>query len=351
MGHKNKSLIILTPGFPSSEEDSTCLPLQQYFIRKIQNLYPELKIYVLSFQYPYVQKKYDWYGSSIFSYSGRNKGGISRLLLRRKIYSTLRQIHATTSITGLLSFWLGECALTGKRFAEQNGLQHYCWLFGQDARKENKYAKRVHPAAHDLVALSDFLQQEFEKNHHVKPAHVIPLGLDPNCTDKNLERDIDILGTGSLIPLKQYDIFLHVVANIKQQHPAIRVMLAGDGPEKEKLREMIGKLDLTETVTLTGELPHSEVLKLMQRTKLFLHPSSYEGFSGVCLEALSNGAHVISFCRAMAEEIDQWHIVHFEEEMLQKALKLLEDPMISYKSVTVLTAEESARKMMMLYSR
>ena len=54
----------------------------------------------------------------------------------------------------------------------------------------------------------------------------------------------------------------------------------------------------------------------MQRTKIFLHTSSYEGFSGACLEALYAGAHVISFCEPMKQKIDHWHIVKDEKEML-----------------------------------
>jgi hypothetical protein len=64
----------------------------------------------------------------------------------------------------------------------------------------------------------------------------------------------------------------------------------------------------------------------MQRTKVFLHPSSYEGFSGVCLEALSAGAHVISFCKAMKQEIEHWHITGSKEEMKQKTLDILQGP-------------------------
>jgi DNA-binding NarL/FixJ family response regulator len=35
---------------------------------------------------------------------------------------------------------------------------------------------------------------------------------------------------------------------------------------------------LQSTIVLTGELSHIATLQLMQRTKLFLHTSSYEGF-------------------------------------------------------------------------
>jgi glycosyltransferase involved in cell wall biosynthesis len=127
-------------------------------------------------------------------------------------------------------------------------------------------------------------------------------------------------------------------------------MLVGNGPEKEKLRGLINRSGLKETVILTGEISHTDVLKLMQRTKVFLHPSSYEGFSGVCLEALYNGAHVISFCRAMKQDIEQWHIVKSPGEMKQKTLGILQDTATCYKNVNVVTAEETVNKVMTLFN-
>src|SRR5688572_18695721 len=110
MSNKKKTLVVLTPGFPSSESDTTCLPMQQHFIRSVKALHPALNIVVLSFQYPYFKKTYCWHTIKVISYSGKNKGGIARLLLRRNLYNTLRGIHTDSWISGILSFWCGECA-------------------------------------------------------------------------------------------------------------------------------------------------------------------------------------------------------------------------------------------------
>ena len=59
MHPENDTLIILTPGFPQSETDSTCLPMQQSFVRTLTENYPQLKIIILSFQYPYFKKPRD----------------------------------------------------------------------------------------------------------------------------------------------------------------------------------------------------------------------------------------------------------------------------------------------------
>jgi len=305
---KEKTLIILTPGFPESESDSTCLPMQQSFVKTLKELYPGINIIVLSFQYPYHKNVYHWFDIKVIPFNGRNKGGLTKISLRRKINAVLDQIYNSSKIIGLLSFWSNECAWIGKKFSDKHGIKHYCWILGQDAKKENKYPEQLQFQSNELIALSDFVQTEFEKNHGVRPQFVISPGIDEKLFDNSpKEKDIDLFGAGSLIPLKQYDIFLQVVAEIKKGVSGVKAVIAGKGPEKEKLELLITKLKLENNVTLSGELPYHEVLKLMQRTKVFLHPSSYEGFGCVCLEALYGGAKVISFCKPMKNEIEHWH--------------------------------------------
>ncbi len=350
MNKDEKTLIILTPGFPKDEADSTCLPMQQQLIRALKETDPKLNIIVLSFQYPYHTKTYTWFNTRVIPFNGRNKGGVPRLLLRRKINIALEKIHNETPITGLLSFWYGECAAVGKQFADKYGLKHYCWILGQDAKKENKYPKRIQLKPTELIALSDFLQTEFEKNHGIKPHHIITSGIDSTQFNANKkEKDIAILGVGSLIPLKQYELFLEVIAEIKNQLPGIKAMLIGKGQEKDRLQMLITQLGLQSSITLTGELSYQEVLDQMQRAKILLHPSSYEGFSGVCLEALYAGAHVISFCKAMNQEINHWHIVASKEEMKEKAVSILSNPATIYKRVIVASMEDNAKKMTSLF--
>jgi glycosyltransferase involved in cell wall biosynthesis len=326
MNSENKTLVILTPGWAQSEADTNCLPMQQSFIKTLKRTYPQLNIIILAFQYPYFKKTYNWYGTRVTSFNGQNKGGIARLLLRQKIMAALKKINDDHQVAGILSFWYGECAVVGKKMANRNDLKHYCWLLGQDARKENKYPGRIHAKGDELIALSDFLQEEFQKNHGIRPQHIVPPGIDSKqLPTAEAGRDIDILGAGSLIPLKQYHVFIEVVAEIKKDLPHIKAMLIGDGPEKEKLQGLIAARGLAANITLTGELPHAEVLELMRRTKVFLHPSSYEGFGVVCIEALATGCHVISFCKPMKQNIEHWYIVNSKEEMKQKALEVLQE--------------------------
>ena len=346
-----ETIIILSPGFPESESDSTCLPMQQQFVRTLKEMYPQFEIVVLTFQYPYHRTEYKWFDIKVIPFGGRNRCGLQKLLLRNKVNSTLKRLYRGRKIAGVFSFWYNECAFVGKKFADKFDIKHYCWLLGQDARKGNRYPSLLQPRSNELVALSDFIQNEFEKNHRIKPQFVIPPGIDNELFDTSpTEKDIDILAVGSLIPLKQYNIFLEIVAEIKKQIPGVKASLVGKGPEKERLQSVINNFQLESNVTMTGELPYNEVLKLMQRAKVFLHTSSYEGFGCVCLEALYGGAQVISFCRPMNIDIPHWHIAKTMEEMTNESLRVLHDPLVRYLSVCRYTISDSVKQVMNLFA-
>lgn len=270
-------------------------------------------------------------------------------LLWLKVFKTLFHLKKKKHIVGLLSFWCAECAFIAHYFSKLYRLKHYCWICGQDARPWNKFVKRIRPEPSELVAMSDFLLNEFHKNHGILPAHLIPDAIDTQLFDKDHEeRTIDILGAGSLSPLKQYDVFVEVVAAIKEQLH-IKAILCGDGSERGRIDGKIEKLDLEDDLTLTGSIPQKEVLRLMKRTKVFLHTSNYEGFGNVCIEALYAGAHVISFTKPMNKPIPHWHIVSTKEEMITRALELLRHDNTVYSSVLPFDMNDSAKQFMKLF--
>ena len=122
---------------------------------------------------------------------------------------------------------------------------------GQDAHRGNKYAEKMCKSADDLIALSDFLLKEYERNYGVKPGRVVYPGIEKS-TAANTGRDVDLLAVGSLIPLKSFELFFEVVAAVKKRMPAVRAMLVGDGPEYKKLEELAGTLGVADNVSFAG---------------------------------------------------------------------------------------------------
>jgi glycosyltransferase involved in cell wall biosynthesis len=346
-----KTLVILTPGFPENEADSTCIPPQQIFVKALKEVNPGTNIIVLTFQYPFFSGEYDWNGIKVIAFGGKKQGRISRRLIQLKVWMTLKELYKSHQIMGLLSFWLGPCAFIGSSFAKKNKLPHYSWLLGQDAKAGNKYFNMIKPASESLIAISDFVAEKLNTNYNVLPQHVIPVGVDTALfSNADIIKDIDILGAGSLIPLKQYHVFLEVIASLKETHPDIKTMICGDGPEMKKLQATVTSMGLKNNVSLIGRLAHPDVLALMQRSKVLLHPSNYEGFSTVCLEALYAGADVVSFIRPMNEDIANWYIATDTAEMIKTLQDIFQNPKTEYQRVLPYRVQNSAKAIVGLFN-
>ena len=346
---KPKTFIIFSPAFAAGEADTIWLPWLQTFVRALNKNFHELEVIFFAFQYPHTTKAYDWHNNRVIPFNGLHKKKFSRLLMWVNIVYSVLKIKKTHDLIGILSVWCTECAFVAKYISNFLALPHFCWIVGQDARKENNYVRRIHPNAKSLIALSDFLADEFYRSHSIRPYYIVPHGIDISLINAtSFQKDIELIGVGSLSVLKQYDVFVNVVAALKKTFPDIKAVLCGDGEDRQRIKAMINEFSLDENITLTGTLQHPQVLSMMQRAKILLHPSSYEGFSMACLEALYAGANVISFTQPMHHEIHNWHVVKTAEEMQAKAIELLRAD-TEYEAVMVYSADESARAIMKLF--
>jgi len=344
------TLVILSPGFPENEADTACIPPQQIFAKALKEICPGLNIIVISFQYPFVADTYQWHGINVFALGGKEKGKLHRAAVWTKAWRLMRKIRRENHVLGILSFWFGECAFVGSYFAKRYHLTYYAWILGQDAKKGNKYFKWVRPDGNELIALSDFIAKEVRQNYGISPLQVIPVGIDTSMFGPEpSKRDIDILGVGSLIPLKQYHLFIEAVAFLKSVLPGVKAVICGKGPELEHLQALAQSLGVKNNIVFTGELPHNEVLALMQRSKVFLHPSAYEGFGSVLSEALYAGAHVVSFCKPMNKDYRHHLVVKNKDEMNSAVLSVLRNTHRGHDPVLMCPVQQIAKNVISLF--
>ncbi len=350
MNKQRQTLVILSPGFPANEADTSCIPPQQLFVKALKETNPHLHIIVLTLEYPFTKQTYNWHGVQVIAFGGKSKGGIYRLLNWFRVLLTLIKLRRQYQVIGLLSFWFDECAFLGHYFAKLYHLKHYAWILGQDAKPGNTYFNLIRPKPESLIALSDFIARQVFTNYGILPQHTITTGIDAaQFGPNNKHRDIDILGAGSLIPLKHYEVFVETVRFLKEFFPAINTIICGKGPEKEKLLSLINLYGLENNITLIDELPHVQVLLLMQRSKVFLHTSEYEGFGAVLLEALYAGAQVVSFVKPMDRYIAHHHPVKDTITMCLKLLDLLQETRPDNESVLVYPIQQVANSILKLY--
>ena len=96
---------------------------------------------------------------------------------------------------------------------------------------------------------------------------------------------------GRLAPQKAPDVALHAFRRILDERPATRLVLAGDGPEGERVHALMRELGIADRVLV---LPVANGPDVIPAFDLFLMTSRYEGFPYVLLEALAAGCAIVT---------------------------------------------------------
>lgn len=94
-----------------------------------------------------------------------------------------------------------------------------------------------------------------------------------------------IICVGRLETVKNQKILL--LALTKTKHKNLKLILVGDGRERNNLESIIKNLQLEEQVTITGFVPNPEAY--LAQGDLFVLPSKSEGFGIAVLEAMQQG--------------------------------------------------------------
>ena len=124
------------------------------------------------------------------------------------------------------------------------------------------------------------------------------LGLDRN--------DFLIVAIGRLVKRKGLDHLLHAVH--KTKIPTIKVLLIGEGPEKDYLKFLASELGMGSRVVLTGAVSEEKKFQYLSVSDLFILPSLHEGFGIVFLEAMHCGLPLITTnCGGQTDFIKEGH--------------------------------------------
>jgi glycosyltransferase involved in cell wall biosynthesis len=124
--------------------------------------------------------------------------------------------------------------------------------------------------------------------------------LIPNAVDTSLFAPSDrlpssfrnILFVGRLDEMKGVDILLNAIAELKKRGIESSCTIVGDGPIKQDLQSLSGKLHIENQVSFAGTC--SDIVRHLHNAAIFVLPSRSEGMPNVILEAMACGIPVIA---------------------------------------------------------
>ena len=96
----------------------------------------------------------------------------------------------------------------------------------------------------------------------------------------------------ALRPEKNHELFLNVAAQVNKTMPEVQFVIAGDGPAKDELAKLAGKLGIAEQTHLLGSV--SDIPGVLSAVDLFALTSDNEASPVSILEAMSCGLPVVS---------------------------------------------------------
>jgi glycosyltransferase involved in cell wall biosynthesis len=104
-----------------------------------------------------------------------------------------------------------------------------------------------------------------------------------------------------LTPEKDHSGLMRAIALVRDKYPAVRLLLAGEGPERERLARVVEDQRLTDTVRFLGHV--NDVSAFYSRLDIYVQSSYVEGLPCAVLEALASELPVVATRVGGNEEI------------------------------------------------
>ncbi len=103
-----------------------------------------------------------------------------------------------------------------------------------------------------------------------------------------------VLTVGNLQEHKGQRLVLDAFAALRTSHPQARLVIVGDGPDREWLTRRTAELGLGGAVTLAGTVPNAELARWYSAADVLVLASRREGWPNVLLEGMACGTPVVA---------------------------------------------------------
>ena len=124
---------------------------------------------------------------------------------------------------------------------------------------------------------------------------VVECGVPIRSPRAQLTSSPTVVFAGRLVREKGIDVLLRAFSQVIRQVPKARLLIAGEGPERDRLQALIQEMDLVGMVSLLGHLPRDAMEQYFDQAWVQAVPSRWaEPFGMVAAEAMMRGTAVVA---------------------------------------------------------
>ena len=179
-------------------------------------------------------------------------------------------------------------------------------VYHNNSKKYFKLLKKSMKNINYLIPASKYLYDDYEKlfkNENVIVKY-IPQIVGDIPLNKSKCNNYNIVSVGRLSKEKGYDDLIKVFDLVHKKNKKIKLIIVGDGDEKENLENLVSQYKLNKYIKFTGFLTQDKLKDIYINSSLYVMTSLEESFGLVLLEAMSYGIPCIAFDSALgAKEI------------------------------------------------
>jgi glycosyltransferase involved in cell wall biosynthesis len=219
------------------------------------------------------------------------------LFFWRAMIGTIRKI--CPDLVHVQSLVYGMPALISKKMLK---IPYAVWAQGDDVYRPDGFtkltSKTVIKNADSAIALNEDMKRVMQ-NIYNRDIAVVPNGInmadyinEPGIKD-GATRGKGILFVGRLVSVKGVQYLIRAMKQVHTKIPDARLIIVGDGEEREMLESLSLQLGIQNYVQFIGEIPHEKVQTYMQQAEVFVLPSLSEGLPNVIIEAMACGLPIV----------------------------------------------------------
>ena len=97
----------------------------------------------------------------------------------------------------------------------------------------------------------------------------------------------NIICISRLVKYKRVADLITAFSRLSKLYPKFTLTIIGQGPEEEKLKDLVKNLNLTHKISFFKNIPRDKLIRMLKQAHIFCLPSVVEGFGLATIEAAS----------------------------------------------------------------